>query len=143
MLSSSSSSLSSVSLITVRLSILHISLSLLCFFGTRDASAFAKDDDDDYRVHHDTISSKKPIDCGVYLAPSSIPFSGLGMYVGNRSYEENDIVTDEDIVIPIFEREWHTGHRRGKVRGGMVRGGQTHGCSSIDCRRVGKFIEYV
>jgi hypothetical protein len=48
------------------------------------------------------------IECGVYLAPSSIPGSGLGMYAGNRTYVVNDIVTDEDIVIPIFEREWHS-----------------------------------
>lgn len=30
------------------------------------------------------------------------------MYAGNRTFQENDIVTDEDIVIPIFEREWHS-----------------------------------
>lgn len=48
------------------------------------------------------------IECGIYLAPSSIPGSGLGMYAGNRTFRKNDIVTDEDIVIPIFEREWHS-----------------------------------
>jgi hypothetical protein len=53
-------------------------------------------------------TADKIIECGVYLAPSSIPGSGLGMYAGNRTFQENDIVTDEDIVIPIFEREWHS-----------------------------------
>jgi hypothetical protein len=47
------------------------------------------------------------IECGVYLAPSSIPGAGLGMYVGNRFIDEGGIVTDEDILIPIVEREWH------------------------------------
>jgi hypothetical protein len=55
------------------------------------------------------------MDCGIYLAPSSIPFAGVGMYVGNRSFAVDDIVTDEDIVVPIVERDWHAGHIRGKV----------------------------
>ena len=49
----------------------------------------------------------KIIECGVYLAPSSIPGAGLGMYVGNRLIDKGGIVTDEDIIIPIVEREWH------------------------------------
>ena len=48
--------------------------------------------------------------CGIYLAPSSIPFSGLGMYVGNASFSENDIVATQDVVIPIVDRHKHTGH---------------------------------
>ena len=47
------------------------------------------------------------IECGVYLAPSSIPGAGLGMYVGNRTIQEGADVTDEDILIPIVERTWH------------------------------------
>ena len=51
------------------------------------------------------------IECGVYLAPSSIPFAGLGMYAGNRSISRNDIVTYGDILIPIVERPWHIERR--------------------------------
>jgi hypothetical protein len=51
------------------------------------------------------------IECGVYLAQSSIPFAGLGMYAGNRSISKNEIVTYEDILIPIVERSWHIERR--------------------------------
>jgi hypothetical protein len=44
----------------------------------------------------------------MYLAPSSIPGSGLGMYVGNMTYKVDELVTYEDVVIPIFERDWHS-----------------------------------
>jgi len=47
------------------------------------------------------------IECGIYLAPSSIPFAGLGMYAGNRSIALDEVVTDGDILIPIVERPWH------------------------------------
>ena len=51
------------------------------------------------------------VDCGVYLAPSSIPGAGLGMYLGNRTLKRDQIVTEGDIVIPIVERPWHNGER--------------------------------
>mmetsp|Transcript_2891 Transcript_2891/g.6202 ORF Transcript_2891/g.6202 Transcript_2891/m.6202 type:complete len:776 (+) Transcript_2891:233-2560(+) len=54
-----------------------------------------------------TSSTMAHIECGVYLAPSSIPGAGLGMYVGNRTIQEGTAVTDEDILIPIIERTWH------------------------------------
>jgi hypothetical protein len=44
--------------------------------------------------------------CGVYLAPSSIPGAGMGMYAG-RSYREGDTVTPGDIVIPITDWSSH------------------------------------
>jgi hypothetical protein len=47
--------------------------------------------------------------CGVYLAQSSIPGSGLGMFAGDRNYSEGDVVTLGDVVIPIIEQDWHTG----------------------------------
>jgi hypothetical protein len=55
--------------------------------------------------------SSSSIECGVYLAPSSIPFAGLGMYAGNRSISRNEMVTYEDILIPIVERSWHIERR--------------------------------
>jgi hypothetical protein len=50
-----------------------------------------------------TIASE----CGLYLAPSSIPGAGLGMYAGNKSYAKDDQVTYGDIVIPIIELDWN------------------------------------
>lgn len=43
------------------------------------------------------------------MAPSTIPGAGLGMFAGNRDYEEDDILTRGDLVIPIFELDWHNG----------------------------------
>ena len=57
-----------------------------------------------------TTAARNSGGCGIYLAPSSIPFSGLGMYVGNASFSENDIVATQDVVIPIVDRHKHTGH---------------------------------
>jgi hypothetical protein len=45
--------------------------------------------------------------CGVYLAPSSIPGAGLGMYAGDKHYAEGDRVTLGDTVIPISEYDWN------------------------------------
>jgi hypothetical protein len=50
-------------------------------------------------------------ECGVYLAPSTIPGAGLGMYAGNQEYKKGDVVTDSDLMIPVFELEWHNGHQ--------------------------------
>ena len=53
------------------------------------------------------VTSSKDESCGVYLAPSTIPGSGLGMFVGHRSLEKGGLVTLEDVVIPIIEMEWN------------------------------------
>lgn len=49
-------------------------------------------------------------ECGMYLAESTIPGAGLGMFAGNREYKEEDIVTEGDLMVPIFELDWHNGH---------------------------------
>jgi hypothetical protein len=54
-----------------------------------------------------TLAAKE---CGVYLAPSTIPGAGLGMYAGNNAYEKGDMVTLGDVVVPVFEMDWHMGH---------------------------------
>jgi hypothetical protein len=46
--------------------------------------------------------------CGVWLAPSTIPGAGLGMFAG-RAYKPQEIVTEGDIVIPLSEIDWHNG----------------------------------
>lgn len=50
-----------------------------------------------------------PTPCGVYLAPSTIPGAGLGMFAG-EDYKKGDHVTYGDIIIPILEIGWHNGH---------------------------------
>lgn len=45
--------------------------------------------------------------CGRYLAESSIPNTGLGMFVGNITFKTDDKVTFGDIVIPTFTFECH------------------------------------
>jgi hypothetical protein len=50
------------------------------------------------------VSSTK---CGIYLAPSTIPGSGLGMFAGDHYFKEGTTVTGGDTVIPIVEQEWN------------------------------------
>jgi hypothetical protein len=80
---------------------------------------------EDYHGAGDTISSinnslddddddEEAEECGLYLAPSTIPGAGLGMYAGNKPIKEGDHVVPEpngggDVIIPIFEMEWHAG----------------------------------
>lgn len=45
--------------------------------------------------------------CGLYLAPSSIPGAGIGVFAGDQPYQKGDIVGMGDIVIPLVEFGWH------------------------------------
>jgi hypothetical protein len=54
-----------------------------------------------------TVVNGKPTKCGIYLAPSSIPGAGLGMYAGDVTFVPGDRVTLGDIVIPISEYHWN------------------------------------
>lgn len=45
--------------------------------------------------------------CGIYLAPSTIPKAGLGIFAGDKEYNEDDIVALGDIVIPIVDYHWN------------------------------------
>jgi hypothetical protein len=51
--------------------------------------------------------SEEATKCGIYLAPSSIPGAGLGMYAGDKTYEKGETVTFGDTVIPIVEFDWN------------------------------------
>jgi hypothetical protein len=61
-------------------------------------------------VSADDESLKQHAECGVYLAESTIPGAGLGMYAGNREYKYEDTITEGDLMVPIFELDWHNGH---------------------------------
>ena len=45
--------------------------------------------------------------CGLFLAPSSIPNSGLGMFAGHYGIKEDAVIGDGDVIIPFFEMEFH------------------------------------
>jgi len=50
-----------------------------------------------------------PEECGLYLAPSTIPGAGLGMYAGSTRFEEGSLVSDSDIMVPQWDMDYHNG----------------------------------
>ena len=54
---------------------------------------------------------KRSEKCGIYLAPSTIPGAGMGMFAGHIAYEKGDLVSDFDLVIPLIEIDWHNGNQ--------------------------------
>ena len=52
-------------------------------------------------------SHQDPSVCGIYLAQSTIPGAGLGMFAGHYDYQENDLVGDSDLVIPVYDMKWN------------------------------------
>lgn len=52
-------------------------------------------------------SSPSTTKCGIYLAQSTIPGSGLGMFAGDHYFKKGDTVTEGDTVIPIVELKWN------------------------------------
>lgn len=47
--------------------------------------------------------------CGIYLAPSTIPGAGMGMFAG-RAFQESEMVSPGDVLIPIvdfYSHNWH------------------------------------
>lgn len=53
-----------------------------------------------------------PEECGLYLAPSSIPGAGYGMYSGSEEYEIGSIVSDSDIMVPTWDLNYHNGDEK-------------------------------
>jgi hypothetical protein len=54
-----------------------------------------------------SLPSAIDADCSLFLAPSSIPGAGLGVFVGNQTYEPGDIVSKGDVVIPLIDLDKH------------------------------------
>lgn len=46
------------------------------------------------------------ISCRVYVAPSSIPGAGIGIFAGD-DFQKGDIVTPADSIIPIVDLAWN------------------------------------
>lgn len=51
-----------------------------------------------------------PAECGMYLAPSSIPGAGLGMYAGSTEYQKGLLISDSDLMIPTWDMDYHNGN---------------------------------
>lgn len=49
-------------------------------------------------------------ECGLYLAPSSIPGAGFGMYSGSTAYKADSIISDKDLMIPTWDLDYHNGN---------------------------------
>ena len=73
---------------------------------TNDSSSSAEDKDTE---HHQQQHQQLHKECGLYLAPSTIPGAGMGMFAGNKQYNIGDLVTAGDLVVPVFELDWHNG----------------------------------
>jgi hypothetical protein len=50
--------------------------------------------------------------CSMYLAPSTIPGAGLGVFAGDHFYAKGERVGSGDILIPIVELRWHNSRNR-------------------------------
>mmetsp|Transcript_3817 Transcript_3817/g.10015 ORF Transcript_3817/g.10015 Transcript_3817/m.10015 type:complete len:696 (+) Transcript_3817:114-2201(+) len=50
--------------------------------------------------------------CGMYLAPSTIPGAGLGVFAGHTDISKGDYLLsdDGDLVVPVYEMTKHIGH---------------------------------
>jgi hypothetical protein len=55
--------------------------------------------------------------CGMYLAPSTIPGAGLGVFAGHFDIAvgENLLTDDGDLVVPIYEMTKHVGHEENNL----------------------------
>ena len=60
-------------------------------------------------LDEESSTSSSSIECGVYLAPSTIPHAGMGMFAG-KDYASGSSVTYGDLVIPLEEITWHNGN---------------------------------
>jgi hypothetical protein len=50
-------------------------------------------------------------ECNLYLAPSTIPGAGFGMFSGSKSFKNGEQLALPDIMIPTYDMEWHNGHK--------------------------------
>ena len=49
-------------------------------------------------------------ECRVYLAPTTIPNAGMGIFAG-RNFEPGDTILYEDVAVPVDDMPFHTGSR--------------------------------
>jgi hypothetical protein len=89
-------------------------LAAFCFTAAINGLTFAaaKSRHEDYstatesRQHQQENNVMPQPQCGIYFAPSTVPGAGFGIFAG-RDYEEDEIVTSGDLVVPIVELKWN------------------------------------
>jgi hypothetical protein len=55
----------------------------------------------------ETTTHSSSIPCGIWLAPSTIPGAGLGMFAGRDFDEGEDLQEVGDVVIPVVDMVEH------------------------------------
>lgn len=91
---------------------MRLSLQLLLSLALSSMLVNADNYDNIDNVHEVNLDNKYDDDneydeCGIYLAPSSIPGAGLGLYSGSRPYKIRDRLLDPDLLVLITQIEWH------------------------------------
>jgi hypothetical protein len=50
-------------------------------------------------------------ECTLYLAPSTIPGAGLGIFTGSRPFKKGEQMAPPDIMVPAYDLEWNNGYK--------------------------------
>ena len=58
---------------------------------------------------NDDHDSSEQFLCTLYMAPSTIPNAGFGMFAGHKSFTKGEFIADADIVIPVYDMLWNNG----------------------------------
>jgi hypothetical protein len=72
--------------------------------------------------------------CSLYLAPSTIPGAGMGIFAGDTIFEIGDIVSTGDAMVPLFDMAWNN-DKEEFLNNEFLWGTFTYFCSySISCQ---------
>jgi len=74
-----------------------------------DAVTEESDEHHDDNYDHD-LYDQSAVDCGIYLAPSTIPNAGLGMFNGNRYIQTRQPIGPGDTIVPLHDYTQHNPH---------------------------------
>eukprot|EP00339_Tiarina_fusa_P007328 CAMPEP_0117075162 /NCGR_PEP_ID=MMETSP0472-20121206/52993_1 /TAXON_ID=693140 ORGANISM="Tiarina fusus, Strain LIS" /NCGR_SAMPLE_ID=MMETSP0472 /ASSEMBLY_ACC=CAM_ASM_000603 /LENGTH=84 /DNA_ID=CAMNT_0004800557 /DNA_START=16 /DNA_END=266 /DNA_ORIENTATION=+ len=74
-------------------------LSVHLLLAAGSGSCMGKEEDDDVAA---------PLECDLYIADSTIPFAGLGIFTTVEK-KVGDTVGNGDICFPLLELDWHNG----------------------------------
>jgi hypothetical protein len=98
-------------MLELRTSLALLGWLLLCFSHNQAVavSSFSNDNDNDVVAAYNNGIASGEEECGIYIAPSTIPHAGFGMFAG-KAYRPLDFVTPGDLAVPVVDLEWHTGY---------------------------------
>ena len=78
-----------------------------------DKDESSQNDTDDADHNFSAPIKEQQLDCGLYIAPSTIPNAGLGIFTA-VSRQEDDIVGYGDPVLPVIDLPFHNGKATGE-----------------------------